>query len=352
MACSRNEIFRAVPKAAFAPNPPSHPRLHDRRPLLTMTSRTENLTPRGDPGNVSLAQVLVYELRVRDAMTHKLRTAGPADSLRSIQLMMKAHRISGVPIVQEGALLGIVSIEDIVHALDKGHINDRAESWMTRNPVIMRDHYSLVRAVAEFDRNGFGRFPVLDAAGGLVGILTRGDITSALMHHLDRRAEEAVRQAATHASAATPDEAARRVILNAEVRAGNYDSAGKLSQRLREILRNRGVDPNIRRRATIIAYEAETNIIIHSIGGNLTATVTPELVTIEAVDTGPGIENLDLAMQEGWSTAGPLAREFGFGAGMGLPNIRRCADRLDIKSDLTNGTRVHAEVRLQPAGAP
>jgi CBS domain-containing protein/anti-sigma regulatory factor (Ser/Thr protein kinase) len=316
-----------------------------------MTSRIENLTPRGEAGGVSLTQVLVYELRVRDAMTHELRTAAPSDSLRSIQLMMKAHRISGVPIVQGGALLGIVSIEDIVHALDKGHINERAESWMTRSPVIMRDHYSLVRAVAEFDRNGFGRFPVIDAAGGLVGIITRGDITSALMHHLDRRAEEAVRQAATQA-AVVPDEAARRVVLNAEVRAGNYDSAGKLSQRLREILRSRGVEPNIRRRATIIAYEAETNIIIHSIGGNLTATVTPDLVTIEAVDTGPGIENLDLAMQEGWSTAGPLAREFGFGAGMGLPNIRRCADHLDIKSDLTGGTRVHAEVKLQPAVNP
>lgn len=321
-----------------------------------MTSRIENLTPRGEAGGVSLAQVLVYELRVRDAMTHELRTAAPGDSLRSIQLMMKAHRISGVPIVADGALLGIVSIEDIVHALDKGHINDRAETWLTHNPVIMRDHYSLVRAVAEFDRYGFGRFPVLDATGSLVGIITRGDITSALMHHLERRAEEAVRKEAARVAATTgappaPDEAAHRLVLNAEVRAGDYDSAGKLSQRLREILRARGVDPNIRRRATIIAYEAETNIIIHSIGGHLTATITPDRVTLEAVDSGPGIENLDLAMQEGWSTAGPLAREFGFGAGMGLPNIRRSADHLDIKSDLVAGTRVHAEVLLQPAAA-
>jgi CBS domain-containing protein/anti-sigma regulatory factor (Ser/Thr protein kinase) len=320
-----------------------------------MNPRTENLTPRRDAGGVSLAQVLVYELRVRDAMTHEVRVAGPADSLRSVQLLMKEHRISGVPIVRDGALLGIVSIEDIVHALDKGHINDAAEAWMTRDPVSMRDHYSLVRAVAEFDRYGFGRFPVLDAGGRLVGIITRGDITSTLMHHLERRAEEAVRKEAERtasSAAASPDEASRRIVLTAEVRAGDFDSAGKLSQRLREILRARGVDPNVRRRATIVAYEAETNIIIHSIGGQLTATVGPDRVSIDAEDQGPGIENLDLAMQEGWSTAGPLARKLGFGAGMGLPNIRRSSDHLDLKSSLLAGTRLHAEVLLQPARAP
>ncbi|MCC7519249.1 MAG: CBS domain-containing protein [Verrucomicrobiae bacterium] len=317
-----------------------------------MNPRTENLTPRRDAAGVSLAQALVYELRVRDAMTCRLRTASPRDSLRSIQLLMKEHRISGVPITRDSALLGLVSIEDIVHALDQGHINDPAEARMTRHPVVMRDHYSLVRAVAEFDRFDFGRFPVLDVGDRLVGIITRGDITGALMHHLERRAEEAVRKEAERTAAAVPDEPHRRFILNAEVRAGDFDSAGKLSQRLRQILRARGVEPSIRRRATIIAYEAETNMIIHSLGGRLTATVGADRVTIEAVDQGPGIEDLDLAMREGWSTAGPLARKLGFGAGMGLPNIRRSTDQLDIKSDLANGTRLHAEVLLQPARAP
>lgn len=318
-----------------------------------MSLRTENLTPSRDAGGVSLAQILVYELRVRDAMTPKLRVAAPGDSLRSVQLLMKEHRISGVPIVRDGALLGLVSIEDIVHALDKGHINDPVEARMTRNLVVVRDHYSLVRAVAEFDRFGFGRFPVLDAGDRLVGILTRGDITSALMLHLERRAEEAVRREAERtAAAAPPDEAARRVVLNAKVRAGDFDGAGKLSQRLRQILRARGVDPNIRRRATIIAYEAETNLIIHSIGGRLTATVGPDRIVIEAVDQGPGIENVELALRDGWSTAGPLARKLGFGAGMGLPNIRRSADHFDVKSGLLEGTRLHAEVFLQSPRAP
>jgi predicted transcriptional regulator len=123
----------------------------------TPTPSTENLPPK-----ISVAQMLVYELRVRDAMSRPPVTAQPEDSMRTIQDLMKCHRISGVPIKRNGGLLGIVTIEDIIRALDTGHINDPAERWMTREVVSLRDHFSLVRAVAEFDRHGFGRFPVLD----------------------------------------------------------------------------------------------------------------------------------------------------------------------------------------------
>jgi anti-sigma regulatory factor (Ser/Thr protein kinase) len=118
---------------------------------------------------------------------------------------------------------------------------------------------------------------------------------------------------------------------------------------MRETLRKRGIDPEARRRAAIVAYEAETNIIIHSIGGELRAVIEPERVVIDAMDQGPGIENLDLAMREGWSTAGPLARQLGFGAGMGLPNIKKCADRFEVRSKLGIGTHLHAEIDLRKA---
>ncbi len=75
-------------------------------------------------------------------------------------------------------------------------------------------------------------------------------------------------------------------------------------------------------------------------------------MVIEAIDTGPGIENIDQAMQEGWSTAGRLPRELGFGAGMGLPNIKRCSDKLTITSDGKRGTRLRSEIYLRQAGAP
>jgi CBS domain-containing protein len=304
-----------------------------------------------EPGETRapFTRVLVYELRVRDAMTSPPIAAAPTDSLRSIQHLMKTHRISGVPILAGDTLVGIVSIEDIISALDKGYINEPAERWMSRNIVSLRDDFSLVRAVAEFDRHGFGRFPVLDVNHRLVGVMTRGDVTACLMHHLERRAEEALAKEAALVAARAGDEQAQRIVIDADVKSGDFESAGKLSQHMRDVLRSRGIDPEIRRRAAIIAYEAETNIIIHSLGGQLTAAIDPDKVCIEAVDKGPGIENVELAMQEGWSTAGPLARELGFGAGMGLPNMKRCADQFAIHSELGSGTRLHAEVLLQKA---
>lgn len=297
---------------------------------------------------VSLAQILVYELRVRDAMTKNVVTASPGDSLRTIQSLMKQHRISGVPIVEDGRLLGIVSIEDIINALDKGHINEPAGKWMTPNPVTLRDYYSLVRAVSEFDMHGFGRFPVVDMNDRLVGIITRGDITNCLMHKLAERAEEAIAQETVLTAELHKSEKWTPVVRRVPVKAGDFDSAGRTSSWIRQVLRQRGVDPDTRRRAAIVAYEAETNIIIHSIGGELRVRIDKDMVVIDAIDRGPGIENIELAMQEGWSTAGPLARQLGFGAGMGLPNIKRCADRMSIKTELGTGTHLHAEVDLKP----
>ena len=306
----------------------------------------------GDARKVSVAQVLVYELRVRDAMSKPPITAAPTDSLRTIQQLMKQHKISGVPIQNGAEVAGIVSIEDIITALDQGHINDPAEKRMTRQVVCIRDHFSLVRAVAEFDRRGFGRFPVLDTSDRLVGVITRGDITSCLMHHLERRAEEALANEAVLRAAHVADEDAQRVVIRSSVRTGDYDGAGKISHRMRTVLRDRGIEPDIRRRAAVVAYEAETNIIIHSLGGQIVVTIDPNQVVIEANDVGPGIDNIEQAMQEGWSTAGRLPRELGFGAGMGLPNIKRCSDKFEVTSSSDNGTRLRSEIHLHKAGAP
>ena len=308
-------------------------------------------TGAGDARKISVAQILVYELRVRDAMSKPPITAAPADSLRTIQELMRTRRISGVPITSNGVLLGIISIEDIINALTKGYIDDPAENHMARHVITLRDHFSLVRAVAEFDRHEFGRFPVLDGNDRIVGIITRGDITGCLMQHLERRAEEALAVEATLRATKKADDAADRVVVRAHVRTGDYDSAGRVSQRMRQVLRERGVDPEIRRRAAVVAYEAETNIIIHSMGGEIIASIEPGKVIIEAVDVGPGIENVEQAMQEGWSTAGRLPRELGFGAGMGLPNIKRCSDDLAITSDNKHGTHLRSEIYIHKAGA-
>lgn len=116
--------------------------------------------------------------------------------------------------------------------------------------------------------------------------------------------------------------------------------AGEASSAIKATLRKLGIDPDTVRRIAIASYEAEMNLVIHSLGGQLTLAIDPDTVRLIAEDNGPGIEDIDLALQEGYSTASEKTRELGFGAGMGLPNMRKMSDGFDIASSPGQGTRV------------
>ncbi len=132
-----------------------------------------------------------------------------------------------------------------------------------------------------------------------------------------------------------------------EVEKDDFVRAGETSSSIKRILRQLGIDSAIIRRVSIAAYEAEMNIVIHSSGGRIELEVTPCSVKITASDKGPGIGNLELAMQEGYSTATDKVREMGFGAGMGLPNMKRCSDRFYVTSSEGSGTIISVEVDLK-----
>ena len=125
-----------------------------------------------------------------------------------------------------------------------------------------------------------------------------------------------------------------------EVEKDDFDRAGEASSSIKKILRQLGIDAAIIRRIAIATYEAEINIVIHSLGGEISLEVDPSNIKITAKDRGPGIANIDLAMQEGYSTATDKVREMGFGAGMGLPNMKKCSDDFEVKSELGKGTTI------------
>ena len=140
--------------------------------------------------------------------------------------------------------------------------------------------------------------------------------------------------------------------LTYDIRSGDFTSAGAASRDLKQHLKRIGAESDAVRRAMIAAYEAEMNVVIHATdGGRLEATVSDGQLDVDVVDTGPGIDDVDLAMQEGWSTASAEARALGFGAGMGLPNIRRSSDRIRVTSRPGEGTRVSFSVALRPEAA-
>ncbi len=131
----------------------------------------------------------------------------------------------------------------------------------------------------------------------------------------------------------------------------SFNKAGDAAARVKQLLKQASIPSPFIRRAVVVAYEAELNMIIHSQGGTLRLAISPEQLTIQAVDQGPGIENLQRAMQEGYSTAPREARELGFGGGMGLSNIQRNADHLDIQSQQNEGTVLTAAIYLEKAAS-
>jgi len=123
-----------------------------------------------------------------------------------------------------------------------------------------------------------------------------------------------------------------------EITGRDFSNAGKASTSIKEILQEIGIDSSITVRASIAAYEAEMNVVMYAKKGVLTLNITPEKLRLKLEDEGPGIGDIEMAMQEGFSTATDEMREMGFGAGMGLPNIKKNADRFEISSTPGIGT--------------
>lgn len=126
----------------------------------------------------------------------------------------------------------------------------------------------------------------------------------------------------------------------------NFDGAGAASEDTKARLKRLGVGKEIIRKVAISMYEAEINMVIHANGGKADVMICPDKIVVVMKDTGKGIENIEQAMQEGFSTASEQVRSLGFGAGMGLPNMKKYSDKLDIDSHVGVGTTVTMEYKI------
>lgn len=138
----------------------------------------------------------------------------------------------------------------------------------------------------------------------------------------------------------------KQKILNKAIASFDFQSGGEASSNLKNILRKLGVPAQTVRKTAIITYELEMNVVIHSWGGELTALISENELEIRVDDSGPGIEDLDKAFTAGYSTASEEIREMGFGAGMGLVNVKRYADQIEVKSSPEKGTHVKVIIEL------
>ncbi len=134
------------------------------------------------------------------------------------------------------------------------------------------------------------------------------------------------------------------MILKYHVKGGDFKKAGEKSDQLKENLLKLGYSDSYIRRLIIAALEAEMNLAIFTPGGDIIAQIEPGKITVSVIDDGPGIPDIELAMQPGYSTAPDFIRELGFGAGMGLPNIKNCTDEMKLESSVGKGTNLQFAV--------
>lgn len=132
--------------------------------------------------------------------------------------------------------------------------------------------------------------------------------------------------------------------LKYNIKGGDFSNAGSASSALKNVLKQLNIDPSVIRRVVVSLYEAEVNIVAHAWSGEIEVNIDGEKIKIVVTDQGPGIADINMAMKEGFSTASSKVREMGFGAGMGLSNIKKNTDHLHISSIVGEGTRVEMEI--------
>jgi CBS domain-containing protein/anti-sigma regulatory factor (Ser/Thr protein kinase) len=288
-------------------------------------------------------QELVYELRVEQAMKENVCTVGPEETMDDVRDILREKKISGAPVVAGDELVGIISIEDLIKCLVRGEMKEKVKDKMTTDVATLYSDDLLVVAINRFEKYRYGRFPVVDRKSKrLIGILTKGDVIRCLLKKLEANHHEEERRryrAGDLFEEINADESI--LVLRYSVEGSKFEKAGEKSSRLKDSLLRLGIPPDITRRVTIASYEAEMNMVIFTPGGELVASVEPKKVAVDAIDRGPGIPDIELAMQPGYSTAPDWVRELGFGAGMGLPNIKNCSDEMKLESKVGEGTKLH-----------
>lgn len=292
---------------------------------------------------------LLQRLRVRDVMrSHDIASVVRTDSLRYAENLMKRYHVSGIPVLEDKRLFGIVSIKDIIQALEGEWIGDSCQKHMSTNLVVLEEGMPLSFAIKYFQNYTFGRFPVLNKDRDFVGIVTQRDVTRALMKELAAELTRLEGKVVSETARASKSEGVlpyysmrQFVIVH-----NDLTNAGKAANEIKRMVKEAGIDAKIVRRIAVAAYELEINICIHSVGGTLTFILEQDKAVVVAKDQGPGIKDIEWACQDGTSTANDWIRSMGFGAGMGLANSKRVADNFGIVSKVPTGTTVMCEFKI------
>jgi len=294
---------------------------------------------------ITRVQELVITSRVETVMASDVLVLDPSMSMAEVKVFMQKKGISGAPVVEGDRVVGIVTVSDVMEAMEKGRLQMPVTENMTTEVRTIGKDASVIEAINNLDKKGHARLPVVDREGKLVGIVTTGTVVRGLLRQMDisfqkKEAEKLQTYRASHIFEDIMSDDTS-LVLRFVVDDKDFDNAGKASSMIKKSLQRLGVKPPVVRRVAVASYEAEMNLVIHTdVGGEMIVEIRRDRMTLSAVDHGPGIENLAQVLQPGYSTAPEWIRDMGFGAGMGLANIKRCSDLMVLLSEPGGGTRL------------
>lgn len=316
--------------------------------MQTADENTQYLLDDREADHISRVEELSYELTVADVMTSNVIQLNPDEIMGDVIEKFRQNRISGAPVVIDGKLAGIISIEDIIRCLRENDLKAKVERYMTKDVITVRPQDPVVEALKLFVNYRYGRLVVTDDENHLTAIITKGDVTRGLLKSLqtDFDREEIRRYRASHLFEDINSDRSS-LILRYNIQPRDFIHGGEASSNIKRALHRLGANPQIARKVGIAVYEAEMNLVIHTLhGGYLRVEIEPNRITIETKDDGPGIEDINQVMQPGFSTASDEIRALGFGAGMGLINISRCVDTMILESEKGKGTHLKLHLAL------
>ena len=294
-------------------------------------------------------QELVYELKIRDAVDQEVCTISKDTKMSEVRTILRGKKITAAPVLDENNLIGIVSVEDYINWLQEGIKDVPVPDRMSRDVVTIYDDEPLVDAIKNFEQYRFYEFPVLERkTGNLTGVITKFDVIVCLLRALDidfyQKEVDNFSNFHFFQDVVSED---TKLSFSFSVPGGEIEAGGEAASQLRKNLTYLGIHPDIILRAAIVSYEAEMNCIMYGGGGKISAVIDKDKITITISDGGPGIEDIDQVMQPGFSTAADWIRELGFGAGMGLPNIKQNSETFEIESKPGKGAKLTSTILLE-----
>ncbi len=290
----------------------------------------------------------IYEIRVEKIMRTDVARVEPETMMSNLKGVVKENNYACIPVLDGTKLVGQISIEGYVDWLTSDIGDVPVGQLMDVDYKTLYPEEPVITAVKELELIGLRGLPVIErSSGNFLGVVCRCTMMEGVLAELDiddkkEKAEESEDFILNYIESESS-----HLTLNYNVEAKPLEYGGEVSSSIRADLYRLGLSGRTVRRAAIAAYEAEMNLLSYAAGGVFTLNLKRDLLNMKIEDSGPGIPDVDKAMEPGYSTAPDWVRELGFGAGMGLQNIKNCSDNFSISSSVGVGTRLVVDINLE-----